>query len=188
MSLMHLLAVGKSIRNIKDHPSRYRVTRDKLLPKFGSAEDHEASAPMPGAANVATEVENGPPAAQAPPPALPGETESESDAVETQTTSPPEVVKSPLAYPRGRWTLMKNPFARKPDSRTDKAPVQAELSLDAIKVVRNDLSDADLEVVPARPGSAPVQAKPPPAEEPAAVGVLLGRITGLVWHRQNLKQ
>jgi hypothetical protein len=28
--------------------------------------------------------------------------------------------------------------------------VQGELSLDKIKVVRNDLSDADLEVVPAR--------------------------------------
>lgn len=32
-----------------------------------------------------------------------------------------------------------------------KAPVQGELSLDRIKVVRNDLSDADLEIVPARP-------------------------------------
>jgi hypothetical protein len=31
-----------------------------------------------------------------------------------------------------------------------KAPVQGELSLDRIRVVRNDLSDADLEVVPAR--------------------------------------
>lgn len=29
-------------------------------------------------------------------------------------------------------------------------PVQAELSLDRIRVVRNDLSDSDLEIVPAR--------------------------------------
>jgi hypothetical protein len=31
------------------------------------------------------------------------------------------------------------------------APIQSELSLDEVKVVRNDLSDADLEVVPAKP-------------------------------------
>jgi hypothetical protein len=34
--------------------------------------------------------------------------------------------------------------------------VQGELSLDKIKVVRNDLSDADLEIVPARPKATPV--------------------------------
>jgi hypothetical protein len=37
-----------------------------------------------------------------------------------------------------------------------KPPVQGELSLDRIKVVRNDLSDADLEVIPAKPPTAPV--------------------------------
>jgi len=35
-------------------------------------------------------------------------------------------------------------------SRFSKPPVQGELSLDRVKVVRNDLSDADLEVIPAR--------------------------------------
>jgi hypothetical protein len=39
-----------------------------------------------------------------------------------------------------------------------KAPVQGELSLDRIKVVRNDLSDADLEIVPARPKPVEVEA------------------------------
>jgi hypothetical protein len=32
--------------------------------------------------------------------------------------------------------------------------VQGELSLEKIKVVRNDLSDADLEVIPAKPPTA----------------------------------
>src|SRR6185503_10236855 len=37
----------------------------------------------------------------------------------------------------------------------ERAPVQAELSLDKIRVMRNDLSDADVEVVPARPTAKP---------------------------------
>ena len=39
--------------------------------------------------------------------------------------------------------------------RLTKLPVQGELSLDRIRVVRNDLSDADLEVLAARPPTAP---------------------------------
>jgi len=35
---------------------------------------------------------------------------------------------------------------RESDDRFEKAPVQEELSLDKIKVVRNDLSDTDFEV------------------------------------------
>jgi hypothetical protein len=35
-----------------------------------------------------------------------------------------------------------------------KPAVQGELSLDRVKVMRNDLSDADLEVVPAKPSMA----------------------------------
>ena len=46
-----------------------------------------------------------------------------------------------------------NPFASgsgAPGGRgkNAKIPVQAELSLDAVKVLRNDLSDVDVEVVP----------------------------------------
>jgi hypothetical protein len=46
--------------------------------------------------------------------------------------------------------------------RFPKPPVQGELSLERIKVVRNDLSDADLEVVPARPSATPAAAAPAP--------------------------
>ena len=44
--------------------------------------------------------------------------------------------------------------------RFTKPPVQGELSLDKIKVVRNDLSDADLEVVPARTAGGPASSAP----------------------------
>lgn len=64
------------------------------------------------------------------------------------------------------WLKKLNPLVwfenRKPTeprasiSRSSKRPVQGELSLDNIKVMRNDLSDADVEIVPAR--SRPIEA------------------------------
>lgn len=83
---------------------------------------------------------------------------------EGETPNMPEV---PSAI--NGWLRKLNPLVwwdnRKPAQpksaipRFEKAPVQGELSLDNIKVVRNDLSEVDLEIVPmkARP------AKPPPA-------------------------
>lgn len=58
------------------------------------------------------------------------------------------------------WLKKLNPLVwfenRKPTEpgaaipRSNKGPVQGELSLDNIKVMRNDLSDADVEIVPAK--------------------------------------
>ena len=47
-------------------------------------------------------------------------------------------------------------------------PLQGELSLDKVKVVRNDLADADLEVVPAK--SAVRSAGAGPVSQPVARG------------------
>jgi len=55
----------------------------------------------------------------------------------------------PQAYPRGRWTVFRNPFVKRGKSVEPTPPVQGELLLDLVKPVRNDLSDSDLEVVPA---------------------------------------
>ena len=46
-------------------------------------------------------------------------------------------------------------------------PVQGELSLDRVKVVRNDLSDADVEIIPASQTARPA-VKPKPKAEPSA--------------------
>jgi hypothetical protein len=48
------------------------------------------------------------------------------------------------------WMFWRTWFAPKP-KRAATAPVQAELGLDEVKVVRNDLSDADLEIVAKKP-------------------------------------
>ncbi len=63
------------------------------------------------------------------------------------------------AYPLGRWTLFKNPFVKRSSPPpAPAAPVQAEMMLDLVRPIRNDLSDSDLELVPAResgPGAQP---------------------------------
>ncbi len=69
---------------------------------------------------------------------------------------------SRAAYPRGRWTLFKNPFVARSSPVVPAAPVQGELLLDLIKPIRNDLSDSDLELIPAKasaPGAEPQAAK-----------------------------
>jgi len=94
-------------------------------------------------------------------------------------------VKRPVAMPAKKrvslaaWVRKLNPLAYLParisggkpaKSRVTRAPVQTELSLERVKVMRNDLSDADLEVVPARPAK-PVVAAPAvrPASRPEPV-------------------
>jgi hypothetical protein len=87
------------------------------------------------------------------------------------------------AYPLGRWTGFKNPFGRKTAPSREPAPVQGELSLDTLKVVRNDLSDADLEIVRA---PEPVPPPPPRASPPAETlpaGLLISRITARIFGR-----
>jgi hypothetical protein len=56
-------------------------------------------------------------------------------------------------------------------------PAQAELSLDAVKPVRNDLSDSDLQIVPARP-----EIKPD-ALKTARPRLLRPELTGFAWSR-----
>ena len=57
------------------------------------------------------------------------------------------------------------------------APAQVELSLDAVKPVRNDLSDSDLQIVPAKPEIKPDTSKPPRPRGPRP------ELTGLAWSR-----
>lgn len=78
------------------------------------------------------------------------------------------------AYPLGRWTLFKNPFVKRSSPPpAPVAPVQAEMMLDLVRPIRNDLSDSDLELVPARE-SGPVRkaaSAPSPAPSPAPSAV-----------------
>ena len=173
MGLMQFLTVGRSLGRISDHPSRYKMTRQNLLPKFGSlkrsAKERGETEPTTGSneskkpsAAVAGQKSMTPyrKAAEAPVKAgiisriagkLKFKKPMQTIEVQTTTFAPPGEAKP--VFPLGRWTMLsnvplfKNPFAREPKSKAAQPPVQAELCLDAIKPVRNDLSDCDLEIV-----------------------------------------
>jgi hypothetical protein len=60
-------------------------------------------------------------------------------------------VQKPLAATAATsWAERLNPFRSPAPSTPVVRPVQTELSLDAVKVLHNDLSDADVEVVPVK--------------------------------------
>jgi hypothetical protein len=133
MSLMQLLAMGRSIGTIQDRPTPYKMRQQNLVPKFRSTAwptVKRMDLPRLRAAE-----------GEAAPTAL-----SERGHEDATTKPAPVVVeKGPrLAYPQGRWSSMSKPFAwRKPGS----APLQGELGLDGVRVIRNDLQDSDLELV-----------------------------------------
>ena len=58
------------------------------------------------------------------------------------------------------WQRRRQTTGKSVIAATSRAPVQGELSLDRVKVMRNDLSDADVEIVPMKPAAkAPAPAK-----------------------------
>jgi hypothetical protein len=136
MSLGKLLGAGKSFVN-GGKAAAYRADKRIYLPKFGSqknpfiASDETATAepPKPAAKSAITPL-------------------SKSIAAKTQkmltvSTAPTRVTA---------WTEKFNPLSiwrgSTADAKNSSRPVQAELSLEKVKVVHNDLSDVDVEIVP----------------------------------------
>jgi hypothetical protein len=151
MNLAKLLAAGKSIVNGCEAIS-YRANRHVYLPKFGPVQNPFQSPAGAEAAKSAPAVAAAPVRKAAP------------VAAKTQKIPP---------WPAGptratSWAGRLNPVSfwrGEPAVEATRQPVQSELSLDAVKVVHNDLSDADVEVVPmkshpAEPASIPEL--PPP--------------------------
>ncbi len=165
MSLLQLLTTGKCFTILREPTGRYRMTDPRAMPRFGSAK-------APGAVAATGEL----PGCEATAPA--NAQEGADPAVASQPKVPPEAgipivapgwAEAPKSLPahnsgagifcwvaqvRQRLTAR---FARRPRqssapavSRPAKTAVQGELSLDLVRVVRNDLSDSDLEIVPAK--------------------------------------
>lgn len=120
---MQLLTVGRSLSEARDEPHRYKL-RTNEWPTFGSGGSvvGRSGARTPGRRGVSAE------------------TKMKTEAAEKNAGTK-------QAYPRGRWTVSVNPFrGRAPGPQP--ATVQGELSLENVRPVRNDLSDADLELIP----------------------------------------
>ena len=181
MKPIQLLAVTESVVETKETLGRYRLPKRNPLPRFGSSKNPFASSPH---------VDLAPPAGM-PPPAPP--TPPEPRATTPEAPAPTEARVVAPVHPWRRWngsarlrnlvSILQNAASavgRAPQrwwtrkailparKRSPALPVQGELSLDKVKVVRNDLHDSDVEVVPLRPkpfrkeassaGNAPVPA------------------------------
>ncbi len=181
MSLLRLLTTGKSWVEVRSNESRYRLTNQRLLPRFGPTrnpfQSNHPSEPAPVAAQVSGDKGGSGPFRQesanvntgcvtpatVPGPAQERAASSNADgrsflkALRVTATALLGDYKSRLTAIFGRGRVQGPKLAI---PRFAKPAVQGELSLDRIIVVRNDLSDADLEVVPAKAVSAPATAAP----------------------------
>ena len=138
MKLGKLLFAGKSIAGGCGNVS-YREDKRVALPKFISPKNPFAPAKKPA------EISPAP--------------------VKSETAPAPAVTRNAMPAKGGSkslsaWTAKLNPASlwsgASPAVQKTLPAVQAELSLDTVKVVHNDLSDADVEVVPikSRPAAA----------------------------------
>jgi len=140
MNLGKLLAAGKSIIGGRGEIS-YRVSNRGFLPKFISPKN-PFTPPIKTEPDPKTEES-------------PVKKEVASDGTKTQ-----KLPVFPTLRARKRiWAGKFNPLSLwrswRPSAPLKKPhPMQAELSLDRVKVVHNDLTDVDVEVVPikSRPG------------------------------------
>jgi hypothetical protein len=136
MKLGKLLAAGKSIKNGQGAVA-YRKDKRVYLPKFGSPKNPftttaQAESPKPPVENPIVPVKK----AAAP-------TWAKTQKMPTVSAGPARATT---------WTEKFNPMAiwRESVAEVKNAPhaIQEELSLEKVKVVHNDLTDVDVEVVP----------------------------------------
>jgi hypothetical protein len=181
MSLLRLLTTGKSLVSVSDAESRYRVTRERLLPQFGSAGNPFTNAGKsdPTLAEARASAKYGGNGASGSRGGTPSASEEPAAALARGA------LRSKAAVLLSRWMAKIGGLRSRPRAevvkpaipRFAKPPVQAELSLDKIQVVRNDLSDADLEVVPAKAPAARATEEDVGAE--TALGRVKARILGI---------
>jgi hypothetical protein len=199
MSLLRLLTTGKSLVGLKDLESRYRVTTQRLLPQFGptrnpfssngKSESAQTEARVPGAdgrKGISVEGCGGKDSCEATRTALPSGVQDRTAPTSAGSHRFTEALRlravALLGGCKGKLTGMIG-RVRVRESKPaiphfTKPPVQGELSLDKIKVMRNDLSDADLEVIAARVPTAPAASPEPALPIDKEVGVAESRWRG----------
>ena len=179
---MKLLSMSKSFAGGRNQSGRYKIVEQGLLPKFAPMGRPVSLAPKQQWVEPAPRLEaNGTPT-------------NLSNSLQQQFLRAEEPVAEPVktavsgarsvvclnanAAPTNWFRLGNNPFVNRPAGRPrPPTPAQAELSLDAVKPVRNDLSDSDLQIVTAKPEIKPDALKLPHPRW------LRPELTGLAWSR-----
>ena len=185
MSLMQLLTTGKTLVDLKNSTSRYHMPGKNFLPKFGSQKNPFTPPAKKATAPDGAEAMPKPLVRAA---RIPAANLKETQRLPELSAKMKETKRLPFVAARhgtsqnpkpkrwetfldwagvmleklspARWLGGQKTPARPAIPRFDKPEVQGELSLQNIKVVRNDLNDADVEVVPARTFSEDTNFKP----------------------------
>ena len=173
MNFGKLLAVGKSMVSTQADVA-YRTNKQVYLPKFESPKNPFAHLPKPAPEKTDAPMRNGIAAAQM----------SRVPAPMPSPAPVPVAAAKPVsqaAFPHGRWTGKLNPMSiiRPAPAKPEAPRVQAELSLDTVKVLHNDLTDADVEVVPIKSRPAPPAELPPARTSWEILGERLLKATAL---------
>jgi hypothetical protein len=161
MSLLRLLTNGKTLVGLKKPEHRYHLPGETALPKFGGKKnpfratvfpdkaetaetDGSAAVPKAVAVEATAPIEPTPPCPQGAAPGFIPSTLKAEAAAPVQAREPAVVRTSPfkalLLWGRAKKANPALALAGRP-------LVQGELSLDRVKVVRNDLSESDFEIV-----------------------------------------
>lgn len=179
MSLKKLLSVGQSFVGIRDNKSPFEMRKECLLPIFepGHRPPARAEAPRePSAGSIPRQTDW-----------LELKPEAPSKELKNPGSVQPALMKSPApilpaAPRRSFWSMVTfGLFDGKPARRPlGAALVQSELSLDRVRVIRNDLLDSDLELVlkkrpQARKASAAASSPSPAPEEGQMTRSMPGR-------------
>jgi len=152
MSLIRLLAIGHSFEAAKSQPYQFNKKQQSLLPKFNAKSTPVAAKPL-----------------------FPGRSKRQKSNPRQGLIATVTVGKLSTGDLKLAPTVGLEQRAR---SGSHGSAVQIELCLGRLKVVRNDLTESDLEVVPAN--SEP--RTPPPTYPPVETSV--GRRFGAGWFRQ----
>jgi hypothetical protein len=149
MNFGKLLAVGKGFLGGRNSVA-YRENKRVYLPKFKPAKN--PFEPKPAEKKAAAEAVPPKPVAPKVAPMVAATPTVAPATVKTEKI-PVFAVQKPLRA-TASWTERLNPFRTPPQTaplpNPLPNPVQTELSLNAVKVLHNDLSDADVEVVPVK--------------------------------------
>lgn len=214
MSLGRLLATGRSLVGSPSE-GRYNVSSRNRLPKFGSDRNPFVQSALKPAAERASLPKEPPAGAFASKPVAPAGIASASPALLKKTQRIPTLagatrvkraaskvmpvlkrlqvlavawVSRVALFAKGLWDRLLRVRHKEPRTllpRLGKPAVQTELSLDNVKVVRNDLEESDLEIVTGntdtRTQVAPTQASPTPNRGPVppALKKLTDRMLGV---------
>ncbi|HEY5912827.1 MAG TPA: hypothetical protein VJA21_19720 [Verrucomicrobiae bacterium] len=181
MSLVRLLTTGKCLVGLRESANRYRLTSQRLLPKFESKKNPFGGSFQGGAGGAEW---------QSKPAGTGTEPDSEREGHAAAPAAVPSLVAAPAPVREGlaAWTWLwltaargrlfgrrRGPVVAATPLRPPGRMFQGELSLETVKVVRNDLSDSDVEIAapktsaPAsRAGAGPVGQGEGPVQAPWA--------------------